>query len=111
ERFFGETFLEWAAVENLERFDLGFVLLDVIAEGADRVTRGFGCFRVGAGKEKFVLRDSVDGLVGGALDCKNLISEIGIGGDGSDGFLNKLGGFTGVRPSMLFDFVGIDRVE
>src|SRR5437870_3749063 len=77
-RFFGQAFLEWAAVKNLERFDLGFVLLDVIAEGADCVACGFSRFRIGAGKEEFVLRDGVDRLIGGALDREDFVSEIGI---------------------------------
>ena len=63
------------------------MLLDVVAERLDCVARGFACFRVGAGEEEFVLRDGVDGLIGGALDREDLVSEIGIGGDGSDGGL------------------------
>ena len=57
------------------------MLLDVIAERLDRVARGFGCFRIGAGEEEFVLRNGVDGLIGEALDIEDLVSETGIGGD------------------------------
>ena len=57
------------------------------------------------------MRDGVDGLIGGALDREDFVSEIGIGGDWRDGFLNEVSGLAGARPSMLFDLVGIDGVK
>src|SRR5438094_4321184 len=90
QRFFGQAFAEWSAVKNLKCFDLRLVLFDVIAEGSNGIARGFGGFRIGTGKEKFVLRDGVDRLIGGALDREDFVSEIGIGGNGGDGFLNEV---------------------
>ena len=66
------------------------MFLDVIAERADGVARGFARFRVSAGEEEFVLRDGVDRLIGNALDIEDLLSEIGIGGDHFSGFFREL---------------------
>ena len=56
--FFGQALFERAAVEDLQSLDLGAVLLDVIAEGADG---GLGLFARG-GVEALV-KDGVDGDV------------------------------------------------
>jgi len=50
------------------------VLFDVVAKGADCVTGGLACFRVGAGEQEFVLRNGVDGLISGALDREDFVS-------------------------------------
>ena len=69
------------------------------------------------------MRDGIDGLVGGALDREDFVSEIGIGGDHLCCFFRELLG-RGLQfclsdrtsrryvPTCLdFDLIGIDGVE
>ena len=61
----GEALLVGAAVEDLQRGDLGLVLLDVVAEGLGELGAGLRAGLRRAGVEQGVAGNDVNGLLGG----------------------------------------------
>src|SRR5207253_7579151 len=77
-----------AAVKNLQRRDLNFVLVDVFAERGSEFGAALRAFLRRAGVNQCVAGNDVDGLVGGLLDFLEQIAEIGIRGERSEGLLD-----------------------
>ena len=103
QRFLGEALPVAAAVEDLQRLDLGVVLLDVFAEAADEA---FGLF----------LRRGVEALAGDLVhgdDVDDLIGLLPRIGDGvaQRGFVERLAGFERELGAGLLEEGGIDFVR
>ncbi len=79
------------AVEELERGDLGFVLLDVVAERFGHLLGVLRRLLGRAGEEHAVARDHVDNLLAGLMDFDQELAQGGIGRERRNGFLHELG--------------------
>ena len=109
----GEALLVRAAVKDLQRGDLGFVLLDVVTEGGGKLGARLRAFLRRAGVKQRVAGNDVNGLIGGLGDFLEQVAEIGIRGERSEGGFDTdftdwrgegvlwSGGLEG-RPTILF---------
>ena len=91
EHRFGEPVAVRAAVEKLERGDLGFVLFDVVAERFDDLLGVLRRLLRRAGEEHAVAGDHVDHLLAGLMDLDQELAQRGIARQRGDGFLHEFG--------------------
>jgi hypothetical protein len=109
-------------VEDLERRDLVFVLLDERVEGLHGLARSVGSVLRVTGFDHLVLRVLVDRLLMDALDLYNERAELGMISDRREGFCHQsacgLGDLVGLRfqrasrrASSIQVVVGVERSE
>src|SRR5437773_6475893 len=84
----GETLFVGAAVKNLQRRDLNFVLVDVFAERGSELGARLRALLSPAGVNQGVAGNDVNGLVGSLLNFLEQVAEIGIRGQRSEGLLD-----------------------
>jgi hypothetical protein len=100
----------WFVVENLQGGD--FVLI-VFKEFLPVLDEAAGAFLVVAGVDDFVAADVVDGDFGVAALTVEEFAEVGLGGDGGDGFVGEVEGgfFVGFVCGEVGKQAGRNRLE